>query len=428
MKKLYSLIFTAVFLCSSFSSLAQSIYNSILSNPLNYNLDDGRFWQEGFPPPNPCIGCAITINSDVSMMPGTSSLNDIVLNNSTLSISGGVTLTINTYVELNNTQVIVGSDATTFATVILNDQVDLNGTSSVQLANLNCSVDARNIGTPPDFIPGTIEGPHDDFDATSKSAGIFGVLATPDGGGYLYSYVLVSGYIGTYNNEFSSGTYSMNCDDGGPNSCATGVIYGPATSTTDPTFGIIFKSSPTLPVQIVQFIASKNPDASIKLSWATAQEANSASFDVERSADLASWQKIGDVAAKGYSSVTTNYTYTDRSPLAGNGYYRLKMIDLDGKFQYSQVVSVSSDKNSLPLVVYSNPFSDQIRVKVNVSKAENLTLTVTDIIGKTYLKQGYNAQAGDNLINLVPAGASSGMYILHIQGNTYEQTVKLAKQ
>jgi hypothetical protein len=49
------------------------------------------------------------------------------------------------------------------------------------------------------------------------------------------------------------------------------------------------------------------------------------------------------------------------------------------------------------------------------------------MLGKTYLKQSYNAQAGENLINMVPAGAASGIYILHIQGSTYEQTVKLVK-
>ena len=89
---------------------------------------------------------------------------------------------------------------------------------------------------------------------------------------------------------------------------------------------------------------------------------------------------------------------------------------------------MSADKDSRPLVIYSNPFSDQIRVKVNVSRGQNLVLTVSDIIGKTYLKQSYSAQAGDNLINLAPAGAASGMYVLHIQGNTYDQTVKLVKQ
>ncbi|MDP4214198.1 MAG: T9SS type A sorting domain-containing protein, partial [Bacteroidota bacterium] len=62
------------------------------------------------------------------------------------------------------------------------------------------------------------------------------------------------------------------------------------------------------------------------------------------------------------------------------------------------------------------------------ARSQNLTLTVSDIIGKTYLKQSYNAQAGDNLINLVPNGAAGGMYVLHIQGDTYEQTVKLVKQ
>jgi hypothetical protein len=104
------------------------------------------------------------------------------------------------------------------------------------------------------------------------------------------------------------------------------------------------------------------------------------------------------------------------------------MIDLDGKFKYSNTLVVNSDKDSRPLVIYSNPFSDQIRMKVSVSKAQNLFLTVSDMLGKTYLKQSYNAQAGENLINMVPSGAASGIYILHIQGSTYEQTVKLVKR
>ncbi|HXB30089.1 MAG TPA: T9SS type A sorting domain-containing protein, partial [Puia sp.] len=108
--------------------------------------------------------------------------------------------------------------------------------------------------------------------------------------------------------------------------------------------------------------------------------------------------------------------------------YRLKMVDLDGKFIYSKAIPVTTDNSSQALVIYSNPFSDQIRLKINVSRPQNLILTVTDILGKTYITQSYQAQSGDNFVNLQPSIASSGMYILHIQGDSYNQTVKLEKQ
>ncbi len=437
MKKFYLLILTVVFLCSSYVSLAVT-YTSIAPNAGPYTLDDGRFWVGGVPPPNPCTNCTIIINSNVTVVPdngtstslvnpspGTPALNDVVLNNCTLQVNGGVTLKINTYLQFFNTTVLIGSDATTAAIVFVNDQVDFNGTSSAQLANVNCYIDANNtFGNTP------IRGPHVEFGSATKNAGLYSINAAPDGNGYLYSYTLNATGIGKSTASFAY--YTLNCKPtvpASPNICAAGLVFGPATTTADATYGPIFTQSFTLPVELVQFLATKNADASIRLSWATTEELNSSSFEVERSVDLAAgWQKISTVKAKGYSSTTANYSFTDQFPLAGTGYYRLKMIDLDGKFQYSKVVSVSSDQKSQPLVIYSNPFSDQIRLKVKVDRAENLTLTVSDIIGKTYLKQSYNAQAGDNLINLVPAGASSGMYILHIQGNTYDQTVKLARQ
>lgn len=447
MKKFYTLIFGAVFLSISFLSHAQT-WTSIANNNTvpggPFTLDDVRFWVSppgGIAPPNPCNLCTIVINSDVKVVPddGTSSafaagtapqLNDVQLTNSTLQINAAVTVTINTYLQLTNTQVLIGSDATSAAFIILNDQADLNGASSVQLANINCSINANNTGTAANgFTPNPINGPHADFfSPATKSAGIFGIFAPADANGYTYSYVLNTNGIGKSTNAVPLPQYNLNCGGASPNICAPGWVYGPATTGPDPTYGTIFKQSTTLPVVLVQFLATKNADATIKLSWATAQEINSSSFDVERSADQGSWEKIGSVKAKGYSSITANYSYTDQFPLAGNNYYRLKMIDLDGKFNYSKVVAVSADKDSRPLVIYSNPFSDQIRVKVNVSRGQNLVLTVSDIIGKTYLKQSYSAQAGDNLINLAPAGAASGMYVLHIQGNTYDQTVKLAKQ
>jgi len=179
---------------------------------------------------------------------------------------------------------------------------------------------------------------------------------------------------------------------------------------------------------LVQFLATRNDDGTIKVSWATSQEQNASHYDVERSGDQSGWTALGTVNAKGYSSTTTNYTFTDKSPLDGTGYYRLKMVDLDAKFTYSKTVSVTADKSSVPLVIYNNPFTDQIRLKVNVSRLQNLNLTVSDMLGRTYINQSYQAQPGDNFVNLQPNAGGSGMYILRIQGDSYNQTVKLEKQ
>ncbi|HEY4153930.1 MAG TPA: T9SS type A sorting domain-containing protein [Puia sp.] len=443
MKKFYLLILTTVFLFTSLLSRAQGTYTSISPNSgpgAPYTLDDPRFWTGNVAPPNPCNLCTIVINSSVNMVPndgsttslagGGVSLNDIVISNSTLQVNGGVNLNVETYVEMVNTNVLIGSDATTAASVFINDQVVLSGTSTIQLANVNTFVNANNDFSHP------INGPLKRYNGASGVAGVYYLDASDPKG---YDFVLSLPGIGNSTNMNIDGAsptnlsmYTINCDGNGPpnsNTCLAGIINGPSLSFYDAVNKYLsFQQTTTLPVVLVQFLATRNADGSIKLSWATAEEINSASFEVERSADQGTWEKIGTVAAKGYSSTTANYSYIDQSPFPGNNYYRLKMIDLDGRFKYSKVVAVTSDKDNRPLVIYSNPFNDQIRMKVNVDRAQNLILTVSDIIGKTYLKQSYNAQAGGNLINLVPAGAAGGMYILHIQGNSYEQTVKLVRQ
>jgi hypothetical protein len=439
MKKFYIPVFTAVFLLISFFSQAQVTYTSIATNPGNFTLDDARFWV-GAQPPNPCNNCIIKILSDVTMVQngfssdvthncgGCTFLNDVVLNGSSINLYGATTFSINTYLELFNTNITIGNDPVSSEYIKLNDQVDLNGTSTVQLANNLTTVDATDLGA------STVIGPHDDFfNPGFKSPGLFARIP-PDVNGYDYTWTLDQNGLGRSTAQYTpSGQnhYVLNCSPfvaGSPNTCADGLVFGPAITTADPTFGTIFIGSTTLPVVLVQFLATRNDDGSVRVSWATSQEQNSSHYDVERSGDQAGWTALGTVKAKGYSSTTTNYTFTDKSPLDGTGYYRLKMVDLDAKFIYSKTVSVTADKNSVPLVIYNNPFTDQIRLKVNVSRLQNLVLTVSDMLGRTYINQSYQAQPGDNFVNLQPNTGGSGMYILRIQGDSYNQTVKLEKQ
>ena len=250
--------------------------------------------------------------------------------------------------------------------------------------------------------------------------------AQPDG-----YYVTLNGFgYGNDDGTVQGPQYNLNCGGASPNTCSPGFVYGPTKTQEFPTnnFYGFFMTTAVLPVQLVQFLALRNDDGTVGLTWATAQEINSGSFEVERTSDQVTWTTLGSVKAKGFSSVSVNYNYTDKSPLSGIGYYRLKMIDLDGKYVYSNVVSVSSDGPTQALVVYSNPFTDQVRVKVNIAQADDLLLTITDMTGKVYFRQRFNAAKGDNLINMVPNSAASGVYVLHIRGNTYDKTVKLVKQ
>jgi hypothetical protein len=462
MKKFYFPIFAALFLLTSFLSQAQ-VYNSISTNNVtHYTLDDPRFWG-GTPldltvvPPNTCTGCTISIFSDVtvvphngglaanggiptsSLVPGANdpSLDHITLVNSTVNLYGNTTLTLNSYLTLTNSSITIGNNPTSIETIVVNDQVDFDAASLLRLSNDNTLIDASSTS-----LPGktTILGPYDEIGNLGfKAAGLYSLFLI----GGSYTQTLEVNAIGSVNGQyFAPGGepyYTINCKPTVPTAahdCNFGLIYGPTitqnvSSITDPpdaTFGVLFAQSTTLPVVLVQFLATKEDDGSVKLSWSTSQELNAGYYDVERSGDQAAWTKIGSVKAKGYSSTTTNYSFTDKQPIDGNGYYRLKMTDLDGKFKYSKTVSVSLKTDTRPLVVYNNPFSDMIRLKVNVSRAQNLTMTVSDMLGKTYINQSYHAQTGDNLVNLPSSITSHGMYVLRIHGESYDQTVKLQKQ
>ena len=419
------------YLTDHFYFAAAGVTNGVLTAPQDGTPDPNGVFTYGGAPAFP----ASTFQSsnywvDINFS-GTDGgwLNDVVINNSTINAYGSVTLTFNTYVELFNTSVTIGNDPVSAETIKLNDQVDLNGTSSVVLANNLTTVDATDIGVRP------IAGPHTDFPAgnTNVSPGLYAIIP-PDANGFDYTWTLnVSGLGKSTASYMPNGNpyYGLNClpySAGSPNTCAAGFVFGPTITTLDPTFGLIFTQSIPLPVVLVQFLAIKNDDGSVRLNWATSQEQNAGYYDVERSSDQSGWIKIGSVKAKGYSSTTTNYSLTDQLPIDGTGYYRLKMVDLDAKFTYSKTVSVTADKNSVPLVIYNNPFTDQIRLKVNVSKLQNLVMTVSDMLGRTYINQSYQAQPGDNFVNLQPNTGGSGMYILRIQGDSYDQTVKLEKQ
>ncbi len=183
-----------------------------------------------------------------------------------------------------------------------------------------------------------------------------------------------------------------------------------------------------LPVTLVDFHALQQPDHTVALLWETALEQNSKYTEVQRSADGKTYLPIGQVVAAGNSSLPRDYAFTDESPLSGRGFYRLKMVDMDGSFKYSKILQVATGAGGTAIKVYSNPFHDQLGVQIPATAPEKLVLCLLDQTGKVCLRQNYTTQKGDNFINLYPAGMASGVYLLHIQGAQTERTIRVLKE
>jgi hypothetical protein len=119
------------------------------------------------------------------------------------------------------------------------------------------------------------------------------------------------------------------------------------------------------------------------LQWQTASEVNTSHFIVEHSLDGIAFTPIGTTAAAGISNSLKNYGLTHPTPKVGYNYYRLKSIDKDARFSYSQIIKLDL-ANRGDLIVYPNPANDYITVEHPIS-SEGANIKLYDMSGKLLL-------------------------------------------
>jgi hypothetical protein len=142
----------------------------------------------------------------------------------------------------------------------------------------------------------------------------------------------------------------------------TGVAADPYVArasgfTSYSPFGVT--SFTPVPLSLLGFNASYD-GKKVNASWVTTNEINTKHFDIERSNDGANYTAIGNVVAKN-STGSNNYSFADVLPLSGASFYRLKMVDNDGRFKYSHVISINT-KIKAGLTVYPNPAVNVVTV------------------------------------------------------------------
>ncbi|MFQ5334521.1 MAG: kelch repeat-containing protein, partial [Flavobacteriales bacterium] len=174
-----------------------------------------------------------------------------------------------------------------------------------------------------------------------------------------------------------------------------------------------------LPIELLNIQVELLPSGQARVSWETATEINSCAFSVQRSADGREFEDIGRVEGMGFSDSRQRYAITDRTPLEGTSYYRLKQTDCNGSVSYSAMLPLHSRNASLS--IYPNPASNYINIQRNGAKSETLEVHVADLNGSLVdeflLKCGKNDVCSD-IIDL--KGLEQGMYCLRfVSSGTY---------
>ncbi|MDP4284912.1 MAG: T9SS type A sorting domain-containing protein [Bacteroidota bacterium] len=173
------------------------------------------------------------------------------------------------------------------------------------------------------------------------------------------------------------------------------------------------------PVKLLNFSAQQE-NKSIRLQWQTAQENNSKSFEIEHSMNTTNWNTLATQPAAGNSAVVSSYSFNDASPTYGKNYYRLKQVDIDGSFTYSNVVSAEWSGTSGTLVeVYPNPVANSFTVDLHQAITRPVYYELVTASGAV-VRKGYITSNGQQ-VNI--AALPKNIYLLKM----LQTTTKIVK-
>jgi hypothetical protein len=182
-----------------------------------------------------------------------------------------------------------------------------------------------------------------------------------------------------------------------------------------------------LPVELVSFRGTATAQG-VQLTWQTASEQNNAGFEVQRRSEKASeWQVLGFVRGAGTTAEAQSYTFLDKSA-SGKVQYRLKQIDFDGQFEYSNVIEVDAGlpKQFALEQNYPNPFNPSTTIRYQLPVASEVKLEVYDVLGKKIATLVNERQsAGSYQVVWNASGLSSGTYFYRLQAGTFVETKKM---
>ena len=183
-----------------------------------------------------------------------------------------------------------------------------------------------------------------------------------------------------------------------------------------------------LPIELVSFSAKINQNNQAQLDWITVSELNAKGFDIEKSFDGKSFEKIGYQNSLGGVDIIKNYQFFDKN-FKNAAYYRLKMIDNDNSFKYSKTIYLNNQKtNNYQLTIVPNPTQGEVKLLLgNALPTENVTLKVFSITGKEVISLFGDILEVERQLSNQLLQVPAGMYVVRMQIGEQILQTKLIK-
>jgi Pregnancy-associated plasma protein-A len=188
----------------------------------------------------------------------------------------------------------------------------------------------------------------------------------------------------------------------------------------------LIDAAAVLPVTTLTFSAYESNGVGI-LEWSTDQEINNKGFEVEKSFDGTTFNKLTFIAGKGNANTKTNYSLQDKN-LTDIQYYRLKQIDKDGKYSYSNVVLVKGKLGQQRILFVTNPFNTELKITMANKVSKNMVIELLDAAGKTIIKRNTAANGANLFTLLLPGTVAKGIYFINIIADDVRYGTRVIKE
>ena len=216
----------------------------------------------------------------------------------------------------------------------------------------------------------------------------------------------VPAYDYLWSNGETTATQTVNHSINGTYTYSVLVTDACGQTTTSSVDVVVSGCSATLPVELVHFQGKNFPEGN-KLTWETLSETDNEKFIIERSSDGLNWENIGEIMGAGNSSTKIDYEFLDDRPIIGMNYYRLKQVDFNGSWEYSDIISIDLRNK---FVLYPNPAEDQVQLVLEEDKALPLSLQITNAQGTIV----YRDLIQENFHEIDLSELSSGVYFVRL--------------
>ena len=190
--------------------------------------------------------------------------------------------------------------------------------------------------------------------------------------------------------------------------------------------GVYGDIASAIPVELVSFSGTVSGN-NVVLNWNTSTETNNRGFSIEKSTDNNNFVEIGFVKGNGTTTQMSAYTFTDRNLNSGKYYYRLKQVDFDGTFTYSNVVTADMDNFTYRLTQnYPNPFNPATSISYDVPVKSFVRLEIFNTLGqKIQTLISGEKEAGNYTVKFNAVNLPSGMYLYKLTAGNFSQTRKM---